>query len=132
MEKKLNDDNRGAVALLSVLIIGAVVLILAKSSAYVGRADLDMVNNSIQAGIAMSNAESCLEEALAQIRHDNEFQTTGTNLSLNDGTCFFRVRSDAGTFHVYSEGRLGSYLKKLELRAFFDSGNFIISSRESK
>ena len=132
MRRNIKKDNRGAAALLSVVIIGAVALLMAKNSAVIGRADLDMTNNNILSGIALSNAESCSEEALRQIQLDANFRSTGLSLVLERGTCLLRVSEIGGIYTINSEGRMSSYIKIIEVQAFLDNGGVTIDTWELK
>ncbi len=125
-------NNNGVAALLSVVIIGAVALLMAKNSAMIGRADLDIVNNNILSSIAESNAESCLEESLRQIQLDENYTNLVLSVDLAQGSCLVEVIKNSGNYIISSEGQMLSYLKKIKLRVSFLDGAVIIDSWENK
>ncbi len=132
MRKNIKNNNKGIAALLSVVLIGAVTLLLAKNSAVIGRADLDIVNNNILSSIAMSNAESCLEESLRQIQMDANFTSSGLSLSLEKGACLANVNQSGGIYNINSEGRIYSYLKIIEAQASWSDERLRIDAWENK
>ncbi len=126
-------NNKGVVALLSVVIIAMVSLLLLRSSSVIALIDLDMVNNSIHSSMAMSNAESCLEDALRQIQLDANFRSDGFYLDLNNGNCLCTVTSEqTNRYLIRAEGRVLSYLKIIEAEASLDNGELTIDLWERK
>ena len=132
MPTNITKNNSGVAAILTVVIIAAVALLLARNAALIGRIDIDMVNNNILFGIARANAESCLEESLRQIQIDNNFISNDLSLDLSAGTCLASVSQSGGVYTIYSEGRMQTHLKIIESKASLVDNSLIISYWQSK
>lgn len=76
--------HKGAVALVSILIITAFTLVLAVSLSDANRATSDQYLNNVMINDLYYAAEGCLDEALLRTEGDTTF--TGTTLTFTDGT----------------------------------------------
>ena len=132
MKPSIVKNNNGVAALLSVVIIGVVALLMAKNSAMIGRADLDIVNNNIFSSIAESNAESCLEEALRQIQLDENYTNSALSIDLTQGSCIVEVVKNDRDYTLLSEGQMLVYLKSIEVQASLSGGAVMIDSWKNK
>ncbi len=95
---KIN-KKEGFVALISILIVGAVGLLIASSLLLLGIGFSRTILLSQQANSAMSLADSCIEEALLEIRESEVGNSSGSN-SFSSGSCLYNIESTGG------EGRI--------------------------
>lgn len=91
-----NENKPAYISLISVIIVGAVVLSIVL---FMISSGLNATENSLiysSSSKAEFLADACAEEALQQIRDNNNF--TGTNLfSLGDGVCSYSVVNTGGS-----------------------------------
>jgi len=100
MKKKLNINRKeGFVALISVLIVGVVGLTITLSLLSLGIGASRTIFFSQQANKAMSFADSCIEEALLEIR-ESEIASSSGSISFNGGSCFYDIESTGGEGRV--------------------------------
>ena len=113
----LGSFSPGFVALVTVLIIGAVTLVMASGMSL---RSLDATKASIGAedeSRAMYLATSCVEEALRQIRLNRNY-TGGVSLIFPAGTCSIVSVTRAGTLHtINTQSIVGGSVRKLLVRA---------------
>lgn len=76
--------HKGAVALVSILIVTAFTLVLAVSLSDANRATSDQYLNNVMINDLYYAAGGCLDEALLRTEGDTTF--TGTTLTFTDGT----------------------------------------------
>ncbi|MDZ7611751.1 MAG: hypothetical protein U5L10_03225 [Candidatus Moranbacteria bacterium] len=113
MGRLLSDNNKGYVALLGVLVVGAAGLAIALGVILSGTDSLraaESIENSAQ---ARSFANACAEEALQEIRDTTSFEGTGS-LVFADGSCLFEVISGAGQDRtIQASGTADSAVRKV-------------------
>lgn len=110
MEKHYNND--GYVALISVLVVGAVGIAITLSLLLLGLGSVRTSFAVEQSNQAKSLANACTEEALQQIRDATPFTGSGT-LTLGQGTCTYTVTSQGGQNRtVAAVGTVGSVVRK--------------------
>lgn len=107
-----NNQTNGYVALISILVIGAVAtsitafLLLSGINASKSAVVIDQ---GYQAQVLTS---ACMEEALQQIRDLTSFAGSG-NLSLGNGSCTYNVVNTGGSNRTVSAtGTVGTILRK--------------------
>ncbi len=120
--------RRGYIALLSVLIIGAIgtaiMLSVLLSGVTASRTDFALQ----QAGSAKVAASSCGEEALQKILETGT--TTGSgNLTIASGTCSYTITSQNGqNITVNATGQVGTILSKVKIVIATTTPSIILSS----
>ena len=107
--------ERGYIALMAVLVVGAASLAIA-SALLVTATDSQrstLVNQ--QSAQARSLASACGEEALQQIHDDTSF--TGTNnLSLGQGSCTYTFTNTGGNNRtITASGTVGNVVRKIQV-----------------
>lgn len=120
--------ERGFVALITVMIVGAIGVSVGLSLILLGlgssRTSLS-IEQSIQAK-AMANA--CGEEALQKIRESTPFTGSG-NLSLSGGTCTYTVASGGGQNRtISSTGVYGTITRKVAISVTTINPSIVISA----
>lgn len=108
-------NKTGYITLISVLIVGVIGVAIATSLILLG---LGMSRTSFaleQSNQAKALANTCIEEALQQIRDSTPF--TGTdNLTLGQGTCAYTVTNNGGQNRtITSSGTVGTIIRKVEV-----------------
>ena len=106
-----NSNNSGYIALLTVIILGVVVTVVATSLVLLGLGHTRTSLSEIQSASAKSAADSCAEEALKQIRLSASFVGNG-NLTLSGSTCSYVVIS-ASTSSVIATGVSGNSTRRV-------------------
>ncbi len=90
--------QKGAVALITVIIVGSAALIMAFNAILLGLNEIEIGTLHKKSAQAFGIADGCMEESLIQIRKDNTYGVgSGTILlSLLDETCTIVV-TDLGS-----------------------------------
>lgn len=123
---KLPKNNRGAAALLTIVIIGAASLIMAISVAQLGLGELEMGYIEGKGSAALAFADGCGEEALVRLRKDSTY--TGEILTLDDKSCTIVVTGSGADRTVFSTATVGSYTKKIQMQITLNSSAITINS----
>jgi hypothetical protein len=124
----MGENERGYVALLTVLIVGAVAtsiaLVLLTSGADSQRATLVEQQSKQARGLAVA----CTEEALQQI-HDN-IAFSGTNsLTLGQGGCTYTVTvATTTTRNIVVSATVGSVVRKIQATSTINVSTISITS----
>src|SRR3990167_3518878 len=105
---------KGQLALLSLLIIGAITLAAALSASFISRTEIGKGFRASQASTAQAVAESCMEEALGKFKDDPDFQETTINFE-NEAKCLVSVfYEDTNKAVFYVTAQIKDVFKKLE------------------
>ena len=123
-------NNSGVAAIITVLIISAVVLTMAKSISFLGINELDIsfLGNKSQQTLAL--AEGCAEEALRQLQIDENYIVSGKELSVGSGSCTISVSTEASEKIIMINAVEGDYYKNLEIKININNGNIDIENWE--
>lgn len=89
MIKKNVKNQEGFVALLTIILVSAAVLIMAFSASFLGLGSLEGGYTKVSGDKAFWMADSCMDEALERLRINGSY--TGSNLSLGDASCIISV-----------------------------------------
>lgn len=96
-------SQKGAVAMISVIVISTVSLSLALTVGLIGISDLQISFDRRLEQRATAAADTCLEEAMYRLKRDSAF--TGTSLTMDANTSCTVALSGAGaTRTAVSEG----------------------------
>ena len=107
--------ERGYVALIAVLVIGAVSTAIAVTLLVAGADSQRSALISMQASQARLLASTCAEEALQQI-HDSTSFTGTNNMSLGQGSCTYTVTNAGGANRtVNATGTVGDVDRRVTL-----------------
>lgn len=82
-------DQRGAAALVVMIVILAMALLVVTSTAFIGVDDLDIGYASELSGDVLLSAESCAEEALIRLSRNPSY--TGGSLTVGEAACTITV-----------------------------------------
>jgi len=109
-------DQQGVVALLTVIIISAAVLIMALNASLLGLGELDLGYTSQKAGEVFSIADGCMEEALRRLRLDAAY--SGDALNLGSGSCIIEVDTIGSISTIIVTANIdNTYYKKIQTTA---------------
>lgn len=108
-------NQQGYIALITILIISALVLLLGISANLLAISESDMGLGKNQASGAYYLANTCAEEALQQIRDSVPFEGSG-NLSVGNGICSYTVtRLVAQERTIIASGTVGTITRRLSI-----------------
>ena len=108
-------NERGAVLLLSVIIMGAIAVSVV-SALIVGGIDNTQLSAQQQAATeAQTQAELCVEEALLQVKNSNTVSGT-TVITTGGNSCSFTIINGGGSNRtINSEAQVGDVIKRLQI-----------------
>ncbi|MFA6588624.1 MAG: hypothetical protein WCT08_06200 [Patescibacteria group bacterium] len=126
LDKK--NQTPGYIALISILILGAVGVAVAVSVLLMG-----LNNSKTSFAVEQSNqskalANACAETALQQIKNLNSYSGTG-NLSTSQGNCAYTVTNTGGQNRtVTASGTVGTIIRKISISISAITPTIAISS----
>lgn len=85
---------QGVVALISLLVISAVLLAMGLTIARVGRNEVILARLFSEGEIAFDVADACVEEGASRLKDDASY--AGGSFSLDDGTCVVSIADLGG------------------------------------
>lgn len=120
--------KNGYITLLSVLVVGAVGMAIASSLLLLGLASSRTSFALEQSAQAHALAESCVEEALQQLRDSSLFAGTNT-LTIGGRICEYTVTNLGGTGAlITASGTVGVVVRKAELNVDALNPNIHVTS----
>lgn len=110
------NHNRGFVALVSVLVIGAVGVALATGLLWGGVGVLRTALTVEQSAQARAFANACVEYALKELR-DSTSYAGGETLTFSEGSCDIETIGGSGNTNrtVQATGTAGSVVRRVEV-----------------
>lgn len=118
----------GYIALTSILIISAIVLLIALSTGLLSISELNMGLEKNQSAEAYYLASACAEQGLQEIRNSDSFTGTG-NLSLENGNCSYDVSQTGGENRtVEASGIVNNIIRKIKISLDTINPNINITS----
>ena len=110
-----SDRSKGYIALITVLVTGAVGAAITVSLILLGLGSSRTSFSLEQSNQAKALANACAEEALQQIRDSTAFTGTGS-LTLGQGTCGYTVVNDGGENRtVTASATVGTVVRKIKI-----------------
>ncbi len=123
-------QQSGMAAILTVVIVGAAVLIMAKSASLSAVDDV-MVSAEMNKGQeAMSIAGGCAEETLRRIQLDPGYTANDYVLTLGNEECTISASINSGQHIIDVLGRVDDYYQRLRVRATIDGAEVVIGDWE--
>lgn len=121
-------NKNGYVALLSVIVVGAIAVTIAVTFLLVGIAWSQTSFDLERSNQAKALANACAEEALQQIRTSTPFIGSG-NLNIGQGTCSYTVVSGGGQNRtINTSGLVGPMTRKVQINITAINPLIIIST----
>jgi predicted dinucleotide-utilizing enzyme len=115
----------GAAAIITVVIIGAVSLVIAKSLAMMSLGGINRLQITEKSEQVMSLADGCAEEALRRLQIDNNYEAGHVLVTIDNGTCDISVDSDINVHEISVSASTGEYYKNIKLIANIKENNSI-------
>ncbi len=116
----------GFVMLGTTIIMLAAVLVVAMSVEYLGVGELLLSFGDQQSEQAFEAADSCVKEALLQMKLNNAY--TGTTLAVSPGTCTVVVTGSGSMRTISSVGTVGQSVRKIIAGASISGTTILITS----
>jgi hypothetical protein len=121
-------SQRGYIALLAVLIVGAAATAIALALLTVGTDSQRVTLVEQQSIQARQLASGCAEEALQRMHDNTAYASTGS-LTLGAGSCTYTVTNTGGTTRTISAtGTVNSVIRKVTVYATIGSSSISITS----
>jgi hypothetical protein len=112
----VRNNQSGYIALLTILIVGAVTTAVALTLLLGGADNQRTSLVTQQSAQARALASACAEEALQVLRDNNSY--TGTSgLTLPTGNCSYVVTNGSGTRSVLATGTVQNVVRKIQVYA---------------
>lgn len=126
---KGNSHQSGYIALVSVLIVGAVGLVFSITFSQQRVESYRTRSASHKGARAAFNSETCGEEALLKLR-DNLDYSGDESLNLSRGSCYIRptATTTEGDYKIETKGVVDNYQKKLRILVGTTSPTFKIKT----
>ncbi len=123
-----NVKDGGYIALISVLVVGAIGVAVATTLILLGLSSSKTSFSYEQSAKAKSLASTCAEEALEQIRSLSSFSGSG-GLSLGVGACSYNVTIGGGESRIIdASGTVGNVVRKVKVLVAIINPAIVISS----
>jgi hypothetical protein len=119
--------RRGYIVLMSVIIVGAIGLVLMVSTVYYSTISAKTNFSLQQASQARMLSNTCAEEALQKIADTKTSSSTGS-LTLASGTCSYTISMETGAVTVKSTGISGTTTKRVKIVVASMSPSVVLSS----
>jgi hypothetical protein len=120
--------QRGYIALLAILVIGAASLAIATALLVTATDSQRFTLVVQQSSQARALAATCVEQAL-QAMHDNTSFTGTNNLSLGAGSCTYTVTNLGGSSRqIDTSGTVGNVVRRIQVYATIGASSISITS----
>ena len=118
-------DQRGATALVTIVIIAAAALIMALNASLLGIGDLEIGYTSQKGGEALSLADGCAEETLRRIKIDNTYGASEgeQSLSIGDNSCIITVEQNGNNRIIYATSTVDNFYKVVRVNLTLSGDN---------
>lgn len=114
-KESLRTDKRGAILLITVIIIGAMIVTLGISAAFLGQSELIMTSNTDRANVARILATSCVEEAMHRLKLDSGY--TGGTILISSEQCTLTIVGAGSSRTVTASATSGEITKTVSVTA---------------
>lgn len=115
----MRQDNRGVIALVTVVIIGALLLMVGLATAQIGQTQLVSVSQADRGQWARQYAVACVEEAVFRLRANPNF--SGTTVPIDGYDCTVSLTGLGVNRTVTATSTVGDYTKTITAGLFFRS-----------
>jgi hypothetical protein len=124
-----NNYSNGYIALASILVIAAVVLVIGISTSLLSVNEAQSSLAGLKNEATVDFVEGCIEDALIRL---NEDETIPSQISLPEGTCEITNQSTIGnTWTFTASGSVDTHTKTITVEAIRDSSVSIASWKEN-
>ena len=102
-------SQKGAIAILTVVIVGAATLLMAYSASLLGLGELEMGYLSQKGEETFFLTDGCIEEAMHRLRKNTNY--SGSSLNLGSGSCIIGVSGSGLSRTITATGTIGVHTK---------------------
>ena len=121
-------SNSGYIALSSILVISAVVLVIGISTSLLSVNDLLSSASGKKGDETVDFVEACIEDALLRLNEDNSIPG---NITLPQGTCSVTINSQVGNNWDFTvAATLNDYTRSVRLQVTRDTTVVVTSWQE--
>jgi len=111
--KKMKPKESGAIALITVVVVGFVTLLLALSISLAGFGELKMGFQEGKSAQVYYVAEACMEEAGLRLKRDSNY--SGGSLTVGDKSCTIVISANGGERTVTATAGFDNFVRKIEM-----------------
>lgn len=122
----MQKNERGAAALLTIVLIGAATLLMAVSVARLSVGELEMGYLEGKGSSALASADGCAEEALQRLRKNNSY--TGGTFSVGGASCIIVVTGSGASRTISSTATVDTFTKKIQMQVAINNAVLTIVS----
>ena len=127
------NQEQGYIALTTVLIVLAVVLVVALGASFLSMSESDMAFLHSQSSASYYLANACAEEALLNLKNNPSYQPSQPHETLNftDGSCriLYPIQGNGNRYRIIDvSGEIANKIRKLKIKVLEISPNTIIRS----
>lgn len=112
--KKFKKNKKGAVALISVVLVSAAAIIISRGLSFLTLSEVD-------AGVSLDNgktadyfANGCVEETIRRIIIDNDYAASNFTLENRNDYCIINVSASGNERTILAQGIHNEYSKTIE------------------
>ncbi len=113
--KPAQNTDRGAVALITVIVLGSLLLILGLSASYVGQTEIIIAGQMDRGQHARTLAATCIEEALHRLKLDDAY--AGGTIDIDSDSCAVTIIGAGSSRTITSTAISGDFTKNIEVIA---------------
>ena len=118
----------GLAALLSVVIIGAVALVIVAQTVNIGLGELDTLTADNYGSAALNLAEGCIEETIRRWQIDPQYDTESEFPILEGGSCTVMTEKNETVYNVTATGKINNYYQTVRAEFLYQDGDFSLIS----
>jgi len=107
-----NKYNKGATALIMVVIMGVAALLMAVGAARLGMGEIQSGYTAQKGDEALYVADGCVEDTLERLRKNASY--AGGTLTLDNGTCVVEIVANGSTRTITVSAAVDVYNKKVQ------------------
>jgi hypothetical protein len=120
--------QRGATAILAVIIIGAVSLIIVNDLSLSSLNGLDRTNYFEQGSQAMAIADSCLEETMRRLQIDQNYQANNLEMSFGGGSCIINTAIEGNNIDINIKAKIDVFYKSIDAKATINGSSLTLTA----
>ena len=121
-------SQSGIAALLTVVIIGAAALIMARSASLLGIGEADMAYTLEKGERTSAMAEGCVEEILRRFQLDPNYAAIDFVLPVGNGQCTVNTEANGNQRTIIVLGNLDEYYKNIQVDITINNEQIIIDN----
>jgi len=130
MKEEKHNNQIGAVALISILIVMAVTLAVALSINLASISELKMGFAESKSATSLAGADACIDEALIRLTWDDTY--TGGTLDLSGNSCIIGIQGSGDSRTIHTTSTVDILIRKIKVAVDMSGENLSITSWQEK